>query len=1795
MTLPGYHLGENLYQGTRTLVYRGTRTTDSQTVIIKLLRNEYPTFAELAQFRNQYAITKNLNLSGIVQPLALENYGNGYALVMPSQGYISLGQWQQGSLNMGDFLSIALQLADILHQLDRHRVIHKDIKPANILIHPQTKHVQLIDFSISSRLPKETQEISSPNTLEGTLAYLSPEQTGRMNRGIDYRSDFYSLGVTFYELLTGELPFHCDDPMELVHCHLARCPMPPDMRKNEIPQILSQLVLKLMAKNAEDRYQSALGLKYDLEKCLVQWKETSHIEPFELGERDICDRFIIPEQLYGREAEVERLLAAFGRVASPLENRVAEGNTEMMLVAGFSGIGKTAVINEIHKPITRQQGYFIQGKFDQFNRNVPLSAFVQAFRSLIKQLLGESDAALAMWKADILDAVGVNGQVLIEVIPELEAIIDAQPAVPELSGSAAQNRFNLLFGKFARVFATPEHPLVIFLDDLQWADLASLNLLKLLLRELASGYLFVLGAYRDNEVFPAHPLMLTLDEIDKPLETLTLAPLQESDITQLLADTLLCSPERATPLSHLVYQKTQGNPFFTTQFLQGLYEEGCITFEVDAGYWQCDLARVRQLALTSDVVEFLVGRLQKLPQETQEVLKLAACIGNQFDLGTLAVVCEESPDKVATDLWCALNEGFVVPQSETYKFFQGDECQKNGVDDVVGYRFLHDRVQQAAYSLIPDAQKHRTHWRIGQLLLQGLSESEKLERIFDLVNQLNLGKAEISTQEEKQILARLNLQAGQKAKLSAAYKAAQNYCTIGIGLLSKKTWKTDYKLTYSLHRYSSEAAYLSGDFDRAESLYSEAIAHARTPLDKVIICRVQMTQYQLQGRNSEAVKIQRQSLEWLGYNMPVELKQIQTSLDREIVTVEKKIEKQTVESILELTKMKDPNIAEMLRILQILFYSAWLDGQPTLALLAVAKMTTLSLHNGNSDVSPFGYVGYGMIANELLKDYETAHRFGKMAVQLCEQFDNADVRGMTNFLFAADVQSWSRPIRQADRYYENAYKYGMDAGNWLTVSFMMIQSGSDRLTYGKNLDELYAIAQTHAAFLRHIKSLDNLDGLMAGVIQPIRNLLGLTKTPLTFDDEEFKEAQYLKKHENNAFLLSWLYSVQIRHAYLFENTAAYPNSIEKLSTIEQAVSSHTKVPSSVFYVALMHLALVETVAEDVEVQIHWQALALLEEQLKRWATACPENLLHKCWLIQGEKARLNGQKAEAIEYYDRAIAGAQANQYIQEEALANELAAKFYLDWGKDKIAQTYMLEAYYCYARWGAKAKTDHLEATYPQLLTPILQQPKSPFGDNATSTCTSQPTLHSSTKTTTSILDVTSAIKASQALSGEIELEALLSKLMNIVLENAGADKGALILQNTGTWEVAAFCEGGACHLCLSSLDGADTLPMSIIRTVQRTQQTIVLNRVEKDAHFSRDADLKQQQPKSLCCTPILNQGRLIGILYLENNLSEEAFTQDRVEVLNLLCSQAAIALENARLYENAQAANKMLQKSLEDLKQAQLQIVQSEKMSALGNLVSGIAHEINNPVGFIGGNLQPARDYIQDLFGLIDLYREKYPDGDEEIEEEIEAIDLDFLREDLPKLMGSMKLGAERIAHISKSLRTFSRTDQEHKVPFNIHDGIDSTLLILKHRLKANEQRPKIGIIKHYGNIPEIRCFPGQLNQVFMNLIANAIDALEDSNEGCSFEEIAAYPNRITIQTQIHKEQVIIQIADNGVGIPENVKARIFEQGFTTKGVGKGTGLGMAIARQIIKEKHGGTISCSSEPGKGTEFAIALSILG
>jgi predicted ATPase/signal transduction histidine kinase len=1474
-----------------------------------------------------------------------------------------------------------------------------------------------------------------------------------------------------------------------------------------------------------------------------------------------------------------------------------------MLVAGFSGIGKTAVINEVHKPIVKQRGYFIQGKFDQFQRNIPFSAFVQAFRDLMGHLLSESDAQLEQWKTKIFHALGENGQVIVEVIPELERIIGKQPKLAELSGSAAQNRFNFLFQKFIQVFATKEHPLVIFVDDLQWADAASLKLMQLLMASGETGYLLLLGAYRDNEVFPAHPLMLTLEAICKSgatINTITLNPLSQSDINRLVADTLKCSLELAFPLTKLVAQKTQGNPFFATQFLKGLYEDEWIVFNGDLGSWECDLTKVQELALSDDVVEFMTTRLHKLPAETQEILKLAACIGNQFDLETLAIADDRPSEEVATALWHSLGLGLVLPLGETYKFFPAaNPEEKASVDRPVepptsplktgtqkrdrislSYKFLHDRVQQAAYSLIPETEKQATHLKIGELLLNKIAPEEQQQHIFAIVNQLNMAIELIKEVSAKEKLARLNLMAGKKARASAAYQPAYNYLQIGLQLLTEESWQEQYELVLSLYENATEVAYLNGDFENMDALAAIVQQKAKTLLDQIKVYEILIQANIAQNLLQKAIQTGLNVVSQLGVKFPES--PTYEELEAVLAEVGDLLEATALDNLANLPPMTDTKQLAILRILSSIYAPSFMTA-PLLCLLTVAKQVAISIEYGNTPQSAFAYGNYGVILCGLFMDIDLGYQFGNLALELLENLNFSPFKAKTLMTVNVCVKPWKEAICQTLPAFLEAYTSALEIGDIEFAGYSAVTYCYHSYAAGKELDVVAKEMATYGGQADQLKQQLALNNL-SPFHQAVLNLQGkgTSDKPWVLLGDIFNEPTTLPslQEANDRLTLFYFYVNKISLCYLFEADSEAVEAAQLGDRYLNAATASPMVAIFHFYDSLSRLAIYSQ-AKESEQEVLLSRVAANQEKMLLWAEKAPMNFQHKYDLVEAEKARVLGQKTEAIELYDQAIAGAKENGYLQEEALANELAAKFYLDWGKETIAEAYLQKAYYGYARWGAKAKTDDLAKCYPQFLTPILERETLSLSKSSTIAASTMGTISKTTTGMGSLLDLGTIMKAARSLSEEIELEGAIANLMKVVQENAGAQTVALML-----------CEEQVLTLVAQVTDSdpvstSNPVPEMIINQVKRSRKPVLLDNASQENTYAGDVYIQQHQPRSILCLPLLDRGQLRGILYLENNHVTGAFTSDRVEVLSLLCSQAAISLENARLYQQSQTA-------LTELKQTQLQMVQSEKMSVLGNLVAGVAHEINNPTGFLQGNIQPAQEYVQDLLGLIDLYQQQFPNPGDKIESEIEAIELEFIRSDLPSLLESMNIGVERIKTISKSLRIFSRKDTEEKTKFNLHDGINSTLLILKHRTKPNQHRPAIKIVKKYQEIPDVQCFPGQLNQVFMNILANAIDAFDEANVGKSYDEIKANTNCITIETSVlNAHQVQIQIKDNGCGMNPETKERIFEQGFTTKGVGKGTGLGMAIARQIVTEKHGGTITCHSELGKGTTFAIGLPI--
>ena len=1511
LTIPDYKNLIKIHESAKTVVYRGYSDRDQQPIIAKFLRKEYPDLADVAKFTHQYEITKNLNLPGIVKPIRLQKHKSFLVLIFEDFGGESLkDNITSQRIELLDFLQIAIQLSETIGQIHKHKIIHKDIKPQNIIINPGTGLVKITDFSISSLLSVENQTISNPNLLEGTLAYMSPEQTGRMNRSIDYRTDFYSLGVTFYEMLTGQLPFQSSDPMELVHCHIAKQPEVPHVLNQDIPQALSALVMKLLSKTAEDRYQSAFGIKADLEWCLNQLNNTGKIENFSLSKYDISDKFQISQKLYGREAEIAVLMNAF--------ERVSLGTTEIVLVSGFSGIGKSALVNEIHKPIVRQRGYFISGKFDQFKRNVPYDSLIQAFQKLMRQLLTETEEQIFVWKRNLLKSLSSNGQVIIEVIPEVELIIGEQPPVPELEPAESRNRFNLVFQKFISVFTTKEHPLVLFLDDLQWADSASLKLLQLLMTTPNSQYLLMIGAYRDNEVKATHPLMLALNEIQAygtVINNIALRPLDINHVNQLVADTLHCRIEKTTLLAELIFNKTHGNPFFLTQFLKSLHEEKLVTFHSESSCWRWNLDQIQTMQITDNVVELMVKKIQKLDQSTQNVMKLAACIGNEFNLKILSIVNEKPQLETSDSLQEAVEEGLILPIGDAYKYIQSYVEDADGTNTnpelVVSYRFLHDRVQQAVYSLIPEADKQQVHLKVGQLIIINASASELEDKIFDIVNQLNLGKNLIASQEEKYYLAKLNLNAGSKAKLSSAFEPALKYITAGMELLVEDSWESQYELTLSLHMERADCEYLNGNIGESEKFFEEILNKATSKIEKANVYISKVIIKTALVKPQEAVEISKEGLRLFGIDIPDDETELKTLIERENKILKVNIGNKKITELINAPEMTEPEQITLTKLLINTIMPARFVNK-NLAYAVILKTVNISLTYGNSNVTSFAYMSYGL-ALAGIDEFETAYEFGSLALKLNDKFNNLALKPRLYSVFSNYINHWKNHLKTDYKYLKYGFETAIEVGDFQWATYLVFYLVVKLFMKGDALDSLYQEYQKYNEFLRQ-KS-----GAFYDFLKLTQEIICILQGE-TIKDESFEREKHINEIKKLAGIQITYCIFESQRLYLYENYADALVMAREAENLVPAVFASILVPEHYFYYTLIQANLYPGLS-DTEKEPAMENMLANTETMRKWAESCPQNFLHKYLLMSAELARITDKTQEAMNLYERAIKSAQENDYIQNEAVANELAAKFYLAKGFDLIAKAYFTEARYGYLKWGAIAKAFALEEKYPQFS----------YGTSITNTKETKTGSVASTNGEAGALDLTTIVKASQALAGEIVLSKLLEKLMKIVIENAGAQKGFLILEESGSLVIAA--EGAVDRSEISVLqytpiESSQKVSTAIANYVKRTKENLVLNDAVNEGLFKSDTYVLQHQPKSILCTPIIKQTQLLGLLYLENNLTTNAFTPKRLEVLEILSSQIAISLENARLYDEMTALNADLKQEISERKQAEAQLSDSEE---------------------------------------------------------------------------------------------------------------------------------------------------------------------------------------------------------------------------------------------------------------------------
>ena len=1793
--------------------------------------------ATLRRLEHEYALRADLDSAWAVRPLALSRSDERTMLLLEDYGGEPLTGLLGRPLELTHFLHLAIDISAALGHVHEKGLIHKDVKPANVLVHAVSGRVWLTGFGIASRLPRERQAPGPPQGLAGTLAYMAPEQTGRMNRSIDRRSDLYSLGVTLYEMLTGELPFMAADPMEWVHCHVARQPTPPSRRVPGVPGAVSAIVMKLLAKNPEERYQSAGGVEADLRRGLADLEVNRRIDPFPLGTHDASDRLLIPEKLYGRDRETKVLLDAFDRV-------VANGVPELVLLSGYSGIGKSSVVNELHRVIVLPRGLFASGKFDQLKRDIPYAILAQAFHGLVRQVLGRSEADLDPWRTEIREALGRNGRLIVDLVPEVEALIGSQPSVPALAPREAENRLHGVLGRFLAVFAQKQHPCVLFLDDLQWVDAATLKFLEYAVTRPDAGYLLVIGAYRDNEVNAAHPLMLVLETIRKAgtiVHELLLAPLSVDDLGQLIADSVHCERRGVAPLARLVHEKTAGNPFFAIQFLTNLAEQNLLAFDARRGAWAWDIERIRGQDITDNVVHLMVAKLKRLPAATQEALKQFACLGSAADAGTLeGVLGGQDSD---ADLFAAARAEFIERTDATY-------------------RFVHDRIREASYALIPEEQRAAIHLRIGRLLAAELPRDANSEPLFEATNQLNAGSALITEPGEREQLCRLNIRAGRQARRAGAYASAQGYFVRATALLPADAWSERYDETFALYLYRSQCEYLIGHFRDADDLFALLLANARSNLDRANAYRLRMQLYQVSGRYADAVATALDALRLFGVSFPESEDDIRAATNAEQQSMTVNLAGRRITDLADAPIATDPTVKAIIGLFAESFTSVY-NARSSLLPFFVLRALNLSLQHGNVEDSCAVYSCYGFVVLSLYGDIRLGAEFSDMAVRLSRSFDHPKMKGRLLLVQGAFIDPWRAHIATSLPVVEQAFRASLDAGDLVYAGFTACFTVWLTLETGEPLDETLEVARRYIAFARQSHN-DVVYETIRQSEQYVASLKGLARQPGGFSDAAFDEAASLRVVEAaraGASIAAYHILKLASACMLGRYTEAHEHALAAVATLREVMAT-TLEAMFYFYHALALAALYREAPADRQHELR-RALKGHLGKLDHWARHCPANFHSRHSLVAAEMARIEGRALQAMDLYEEAIRSARANGFAQIEALANELAGRFHLERGFDTFARACLRHARSCYLRWGALTQVAQLESRHPRLVDHSAPPATMAGGADVAQ------------------IDALAVVKASQAVSGEIVLDRLLETLMRIVIENAGAQRGCLLLESGEGLVLAA--EAGVDRQAISvRLPGWEPasqtdLPESMINYVRRTRQKILLLDASAPQPFATDDYFSRRHTESVLCMPILRQAELVGLLYLENSQVTGAFTSERIAVLELLATQAAISLQNARLYSD-------LEKENSERKRVEAALLASEQRfrdyaetasdwfwesgpnheftSVSGNVdVFGIdrdalvgKHRSFHAVDLESGpekwrqhmatleRHEPFRNFeygcidaegrrrfvsasgrpVFDAIGRFTGYRGTIADltGRREAEERLRqsqkmeavgqltgGIAHDFNniltvilgtieivaagvadRPQLAACAGMIDQAATRGADLTRELLAFARKQALSPRETDINALIIDTARLLRPTL--GEQVEIESMLDEGTSCAMID--PTLLSTSLINLALNARDAMPHGGK-VRFETA----NIILDETLVHGEPevrtgpyVMIAVSDTGTGIPAALLDKVFEPFFTTKEFGRGTGLGLSMVYGFVKQS-GGHVRVFSEEGHGTMIKLYL----
>lgn len=1665
--------------------------------------------ATLTRLAHEFGLRDTLHGSWAARPLELLREGGNTVLLLEDPGGSPLSGLIGRPMVIGQFLTIAMAIAAAVGGLHQRGLIHKDLKPSHILVADSHRHAWLLGFGIASPIPREPQSYSSLTEIAGTLAYMAPEQTGRMNRSIDTRSDLYALGIVFYQMLTGELPLQASATLDWVHSHLARQPVPPADRLASIPPVVSALVMKLLAKPAEERYQTAAGLEADLRRCLHAWEARQHVDMFALGEHDLSDTLVIPEHLYGREREIRRLVAAFDRVA-------AGGGMEVALVSGYSGVGKTTIVHELQRATMHRRGMFAAATADQHGERIPFGALAHAVRGLVRSLLGKDESELAEWRRAL--AMGPYTALLLPLIPELQQLLGPLPAPGETPQREASHRIALAFGGVIRVFAQPAHPLTLFLDNLQWLDAATLDLLQRLVRQSEIRHLLLVGTYRSNEVAPGSAWEATAESIRRSgaaVENIELEGLDAASMSQLLADTLHVAAPISAPLARLVHEKTAGNPFFAISFITELAEEGLLHFDHGRARWAWDLAQIQAKDYTDNVVELMLGKLGRLPPATQQVIMHLACLGNDASFANLQMAWRGEAETLQSALWDAARTGLVI---------RGESA----------YRFRHDKIREAAYALIPEDARLHMHLAIGWRLARKTPPSELAPNIFAVVGQLNRAVDLIDAAAERERLAELNLLAGQQAKGVSAYAIALDYLIAAAALLPPVAAESQQALAFAIDFGRAECEFMTGQSDLAQQRLRALVQRAESLPALAKVTQLQLELLLTGGQRQQAVEVglaylRRTGIDWTARPGADDVRRERTRMWQQLGT-------RPIEALGSLPPMSDAQACGTMGVLSALMQPAWYTDD-NLRAMVILRMVNMSLDYGNDDASCVGYAWLSMILSAQGGTYDEGLRFGRMAMELAEQRGLDRFRARVYQIVGGNVLHWTQPIRNARSVLRRALDVTEKLRDFTYASYIYSNVVTQSLAGGDPLDQLQGEVEAG-----NVRSWGARYGLVADRIAPqlqlIRTLRGLTPSFGSFDDDSFDEAAFEQRVAGDVGLslaACWYWIRKLQARYLAGDHAAALQAAERANVLLWTSPSYFEQAEYQFFAALARAASCEQACEG-DLTYHLHALAAHRRQLEEWAGNCPSTFGNRAALVAAEVARIEGRDIDAMREYDLAIASARDNDLPHVQALAAELAGRFYLGRGMERVARSYLQDARAGYLHWGALGKVWQLDAQYAGLL-------------RAERAASSAGTID----TPLQLLDLATVIAISQAVSGEIRLDRLIEILMRTAMEQAGASRGVLILQDKTDRHVAAEAtiQGNAIAVQLRNCALSEhDLPVSVIHHVLRAAEHIVLDDAVAQRPYSTDPYLRQRRARSILCLPLLNQAKLIGALYLENDLATRLFVPARTEVLKFLASQAATALENSRLYRESQRAD-------EALRQAGAELAHVSRVMTLTTLTASIAHEVSQPLAAMAINANAALRWL------------KRPEPD--------------LRE-VESSLHEIVAAGERATSVIAGMRAMLRKADVVVAPLSINAVIRDTVTLIAGELARHDIALHLAL---HDALPDVAGDKVQLQQVILNLVMNGIEALKD---------VVAQPRELWIEssslssssTSSASDGVTVAVRDAGPGFSPEDAERLFEAFYTTKG--EGMGMGLSICRAII-EAHGGELRAAQNHPSGAVFQFTL----